>query len=97
VALATDHPVIPAQFFLDQVSAIHLRTGLTPDELLPMITENAARAIGCEDRIGQLKPGYDADVVICSAPPGDPTCRVLRTIVDGKQVYENKDNIPGHI
>lgn len=37
--------------------------GVGPKEIFGMVTQNAARALGMEDRIGTLKPGFAADVI----------------------------------
>lgn len=38
--------------------------GLTPEEALTGVTRNAARALGVHDRKGQLRVGFDADVLL---------------------------------
>lgn len=87
VALTTDHPVIPIQHFLLQVE-IAVQHGLPLEAALDIITVNAATAMGLEDRIGALKEGYDADIVLLTSPPGAPDCRVMKTIIDGDVVWE---------
>lgn len=44
---------------------------LGPDEALAAYTRDAAYAIGRERRSGQLRPGYDADLVLLSHDPVD--------------------------
>jgi len=46
-----------------------VKYGMTPLAALQAGTLNGAALLGWEDRIGQLKPGYYADIV---AVPGDP-------------------------
>ncbi|KJY83353.1 imidazolonepropionase [Vibrio galatheae] len=38
--------------------------GLTPEETLRGVTNHAAQAIGLGDKIGQIKPGFEADLAI---------------------------------
>ncbi len=47
-----------------------LTMGLSPEEALAGITENAARALGLADR-GHLRPGAVADVALFRPPPGE--------------------------
>ncbi len=66
---------------------------LTLDEMLPGYTRNAAYAEFMEDRLGQLKPGYLADVIVLSQDlykiPASAIGKteVLLTMVDGKVVH----------
>ena len=55
-----------------------------------MITSNAAKIIGCDDRIGSLEPGKDADLLIFDAMPTSDVSAVLETVmIDGEIVYTN--------
>jgi N-acetylglucosamine-6-phosphate deacetylase len=60
-------------------------TGLELDEALVMLTATPARAARVGNAKGQLKVGYDADVVIF-----DEDFDVHRTLVGGETVY-NRD------
>ena len=88
VSMTTDHPVIPIQHFLTQVE-VAVDHGLPLDGALEVVTTNAAKALGLEDKIGALKPGFDGDVVVLTAPPGAPGCRVMKTIIEGEVVFAN--------
>ena len=79
--------VIPIHNFLTQVE-IAVNHGLPLEGALDVITVNAAKAIGLEDRLGKLESGYDADVVLMTTPPGAPGCKVVKTIIDGEVVWE---------
>jgi imidazolonepropionase-like amidohydrolase len=46
-----------------------VKAGLTPYEALTTATVNAAAAIGLEDKVGRLLPGFSADLVAMSADP----------------------------
>lgn len=88
VALMTDHPVIPLQY-LPVCAALAVREGMKEEDALKAITINAAEIIGIQDRVGSLKPGKDADIVIWDNYPLDiinaQPCYVL---IDGKIVYK---------
>ena len=54
-----------------------------------MITCNPAKTLRVDDRIGSLKAGKDADIVLWNAVPALETCaRPLYTIIDGAVVYQ---------
>ena len=88
VSMTTDHPVIPIHNFLTQVE-IAVNHGLPLEGALDVITVNAAKAMGLDDRLGKLQAGYDADVVLMTTPPGAPGCKVVKTIIDGEVVWED--------
>jgi imidazolonepropionase-like amidohydrolase len=48
---------------------------------------NPARIMGLADRVGALKPGLDADVVLWSGDPLDVMSRAVRVFVNGRPVY----------
>ena len=55
---------------------------------LAMITINGAKMILVEDRVGSLKVGKDADVLIYNGmPTRDTAAENLATIIDGNVVY----------
>ena len=50
------------------------------------ITLVPAQILGVADRVGSLAAGKDADVVIWSGDPFDPTTRVTKVYVEGVEV-----------
>ena len=86
VSIITDHPVVPIEYLITQ-AALAVREGMDRDAALRSVTLNPARVLGVEDRVGSLTPGKDADVVLWSGDPLDLQSRVLRTWVDGVEVY----------
>ncbi|PXY20064.1 amidohydrolase [Prauserella flavalba] len=86
IAITTDHPVIPINFLVYQ-AAIAVKEGLDPETALRSLTINPASILGLDDRIGALKPGLDADVVIWSGDPLDVMNRAMRVFVRGREVY----------
>lgn len=62
-AIMTDHPEIPLnQLYL--CAALACQSGISPRTALAAITINAAKNAGIDKRVGSLKPGKDADIVI---------------------------------
>ncbi|WP_226961770.1 MULTISPECIES: amidohydrolase [Streptomyces] len=86
VAITTDHPVIPINFLVHQVT-LSVKEGLDRDRALATITTNPAAILGLDDRVGALRPGLDGDVVIWSGDPLDVMSRALRVFVEGREVY----------
>jgi len=85
--ITTDHPVIPLQH-LNVCAALCVQAGMDETQALKAITIYAAEVIGLDDRIGSLKVGKDADIVIWDKNPLDATSRALYTIIEGKVVFE---------
>ena len=60
-----NHPFAgQARFSLTQAMSSMLALGLTLQQVVPMVTSNAARMAGVSDEIGALKPGMAADVSV---------------------------------
>ncbi|MCG8484618.1 MAG: amidohydrolase [Clostridia bacterium] len=91
VAIMTDHPVIPIQY-LTLCAALAAKAGLDKQEALKAITIYAAEILGVSDRIGSLKEGKDADMVLWDGHPFDIESKVNMTIIDGKIVYNSMEN-----
>ncbi|OLT28226.1 amidohydrolase [Nocardiopsis sp. CNR-923] len=86
VALTTDHPVVPIEFLVHQAT-LCVKEGLDRDSAIRAITLNPAEIMGIDDRVGALRPGLDADVVVWSGDPLDVMSRALRVFVGGREVY----------
>lgn len=89
VALTTDHPVSRIQY-LPLCAALAAKEGLGTMDALRAITINAARICRVDHRLGSLKVGKDADLVIYDGNPLDITSSVIATIINGEIVWPNK-------
>ena len=88
VAVMTDGPVTAINMLLYEIGEA-VRKGMDPVRALGMVTVNAARILGIEDRVGSLAVGKDADILVWSALPSLAADAVLeRVIIDGKTVFE---------
>ena len=89
ISITTDSPVIPLQH-LPICAALAVKDGLDKWEALKAISINPAEILGLEDRVGSIKVGKDADIVIWSADPFQIDAKVEYTIIDGKVVFSGE-------
>lgn len=59
-----------ARFSLASAMTALLACGLRLEQVVPMVTSNAARMVGLEGEIGTLRPGGVADVTVLDDQPG---------------------------
>ncbi|HMU45797.1 MAG TPA: amidohydrolase family protein [Chitinophagaceae bacterium] len=64
--------------------------GVTEEQALKMVTLNPAKMLHIEDKVGSLKVGKDADVVVWSAHPLSIYAMSLYTIVDGTVYFDRE-------
>jgi imidazolonepropionase-like amidohydrolase len=64
--------------------------GLSEEEALKMVTLNPAKMLRVADRVGSLKVGKDADVVVWSDNPLTIYAKSLYTIVDGTIYFDRE-------
>lgn len=62
--------------------------GLTFEETLALVTLDAARILGVDDRVGSLEVGKDGDVVIFDGDPFEYASRVCGVVIEGEVVSE---------
>lgn len=67
-------------------AAMLLQHGLSFDEALSLITLDAARILGLEERMGSLEKGKDGNLALYDGDPFEYTTRATGTIIDGKLV-----------
>lgn len=101
VALAPDWTESGAPnilYEMKRANSINLRKwhgAITPRQFAEFVTRNAAYALGIHDRVGQIGPGYRADIMIIRGSPRRPYRALLRawprdvklTIVSGRPMY----------
>lgn len=89
VAITTDHPVSRIQY-LPLCAALAAKEGLGELNAIRAITIDAAKICGVSDRIGSIKEGKDADIVILNGNPLEIATNVEMTIIDGKIVWQRE-------
>ena len=89
-AMMTDALLSCEQMLVNQVGEC-VRAGMDPIRALRMLTVNPAKMLGLDHRIGMLKEGMDADVVVFDKMPCvAPSAQVQMTIIDGEIVYRKQ-------
>jgi imidazolonepropionase-like amidohydrolase len=72
-----------------------LRYGMSEADALKVITLDPARIVGIGDRVGSIEVGKEADLALFSHHPLDVYTRVVRTWIDGVEVYNRaKEGTP---
>lgn len=87
VALITDHPYNSIDR-LRTVATLAMSEGLSVIDTLKCITTNPAEILELENRVGELKEGYDADMAVYSDNPFDINSKVLMTVINGEIVFK---------
>lgn len=87
VALTTDHPVSRIQY-LPLCAALSVKEGMDEQAALRAITINAAEICRVDHRLGSLKVGKDADIVIYDGNPLELASSVRATIISGEIVWK---------
>ena len=89
VAINSDDPEM-ARRLNQEAAKIVKYGGVTEEEALKMVTLNAAKMLHVDDRVGSLKAGKDADVVLWSDHPLSIYAKSLYTIVDGAIYFDRQ-------
>lgn len=85
-ALTTDHPEVPI-YMLTLQAALAVKEGLDRSAAHRAVTLAPAEILHLDARIGSLRPGRDADIVIWSGDPVDSDTRAEHVLIDGRTVY----------
>jgi len=84
IAIITDSPVIPLQY-LSLVAGLAVKSGLKEEEAWKAITINPAKITGIDDRVGSIKEGKDADIVVFEGNPlRNIDSKPKKVIINGK-------------
>lgn len=88
VALITDHPFNLIDH-LRLIATFAISEGMKEEDAIRSITSVPAEILGCEDRIGKIVEGYDADLVVLDGVPFDIRTKVVYTIINGELAYKS--------
>ncbi len=92
VALTTDHPVSRIQY-LPLCAGLAAKEGMGEWGALRAITIDAARICRMEHRLGSLKKGKDADMVLYDGNPLEIASSAKMTIVNGEIAWKAEEKI----
>jgi len=67
--------------------------GMSEEDAWKMVTLNPAKLLHLDDRMGSLREGKDADIVIWSDNPLSITAKVEKTIIDGLILYDSERDL----
>jgi hypothetical protein len=76
---------------LAQDAAKTIRYGVSPEHALRMITINAAKELGIDQRVGTIEVGKDADVAVWDGPPLSSYAKCAMTFIEGEPFFERRD------
>ncbi len=82
------HGSTDAESTLDRQAGWAMRGGLDFDAALASVTIQPARLVGIAKRVGSLEVGKDADLVLWSGRPFEPTSAVIGVILDGRLILD---------
>lgn len=89
-AIMTDGPILKQDALIYEAGEA-VRLGLSVEDALAMLTINAAKIILCDDRLGSIEPGKDADFAIFRGVPAlDTDATVMYTISGGNIAYQRQ-------
>lgn len=84
-ALITDHPETPQKNFA-LCAGMAMRNGMTREESLRAMTSIPAHICGIDNKVGSIKKGLDADIIIWDGTPPDITATANVVIIGGKVI-----------
>ncbi|KDR75829.1 hypothetical protein GALMADRAFT_248549 [Galerina marginata CBS 339.88] len=88
VVMKSDHPVLNSRHLLNEAQQAHYY-GLPHNLALASVTTTPATVLGYDHRIGFIKPGYDADVVLWDSHPLSLGATPKQVFIDGIPQLEN--------
>ncbi|KAK8155039.1 hypothetical protein BKA80DRAFT_304450 [Phyllosticta citrichinensis] len=84
----SDNPVLNAQHVVFEAAKAY-RYGLPYHAALAGVTSAPAELLGLGERIGKIKPGFDADIVLWDSDPLSVGAAPVQVWIDGTAQYED--------
>ncbi len=90
VGIHTDDYVTDSRLFL-RSAAFAVREGMSRDKALEALTLANAKMMRIDHRVGSLKKGKDADLVILSGDPFSVYTHVEQTWIEGQKIWDRSN------
>ncbi|CAK7210217.1 hypothetical protein SCUCBS95973_000704 [Sporothrix curviconia] len=84
----SDNPVLNAQHVLFEAAKAY-RYGLPYHAALASVTTAPAERLGLGDRIGRIKPGFDADIAVWDSDPLSVGAAPVQVWIDGNAQFDD--------
>lgn len=88
VVMKSDHPVMNSRYLMYEAQQAHYY-GLSVDLALSSVTSVPAKVLGLDHRIGSIREGYDADLVIWDSHPLAIGATPTQVWIDGISQLQN--------
>ncbi|KAJ7746634.1 hypothetical protein B0H16DRAFT_1556562 [Mycena metata] len=82
VIMKSDHPAIVSRYLVHEAQQAHYH-GLSTNLALASVTSTPSETLGLDHRIGFVKPGYDADIVLWDSHPLALGATPSQVFIDG--------------
>ncbi|WVQ81918.1 hypothetical protein IAT38_004045 [Cryptococcus sp. DSM 104549] len=82
VIMKSDHPVLDSRYLVYEASQAH-HYGLNFSHALGAVTTHPSKAMGLDHRLGYVREGYDADIVVWDSFPLSLGATPKQTYIDG--------------
>ncbi|KAF7330339.1 Carbohydrate esterase family 9 protein [Mycena venus] len=82
VIMKSDHSAIVSRYLIHEARLAHYY-GLSTNLALASVTSTPAEVLGLDHRIGFVKPGYDADIVVWDSHPLAISATPSQVFIDG--------------
>ncbi|PIL36090.1 hypothetical protein GSI_01750 [Ganoderma sinense ZZ0214-1] len=93
VVMKSDHSAIPSRNLLAEAAIAHY-WGLADNLALLSVTGTPARILGLDHRVGFIREGYDADIVLWDSHPLSLGATPLQVIIDGIPQIADPHTVP---
>lgn len=87
VGFHTDDGVTDSRWFI-RSAALAVRAGMDRQKALEAVTIANAKLLELDARVGSIKPGKDADLIILSGDPLSVYTRIEQTWVEGRKIFD---------